>query len=169
MELPRQTELDATNRRYPILNMATLVISARHRLNLSDWKISIRFRMEKWCPDRDLNPGHRLERPRCWAGLHYRGIGASDSDMLLLRLRSSPCSSIHLAEAARGFTIEVFRRVRSSNFLGAERMAFAALPSFLSAIVSVKDRKRNARRSSWHGTPDSVLFRDTSVGTIRTP
>ena len=25
----------------------------------------------KWCSRRDSNPGRRLERPVCWAGLHY--------------------------------------------------------------------------------------------------
>lgn len=49
VELPRPAELDATDWRYTILK-------------------------EKWCPDRDLNPGLRVENPRCWAVLHYRGL-----------------------------------------------------------------------------------------------
>ena len=53
------------------------------------WLITCRLYVKDYCPDRDLNPGYRLERPVCYrqnkkifffyflAGLHYRGMESS--------------------------------------------------------------------------------------------
>lgn len=86
-------------------------------------------------PRPGFEPGSWNRKPQMLGRTTLPGRWSIELEDVVIKIvqltQAFPFSWAHLAEADSGFKVEVFSSLRSSNFLGAERIALAALRSFL--------------------------------------